>query len=84
MTRITHDMLTDWYPADIDPVRVGQYECDRWIPPGRGIPDDPTDSAQRQVVQLFWNGNFWSYECGVKALMYVSQGDCWRGLNREL
>lgn len=41
---------TAWFPADIEPVHVGLYECDRWIPkPGR---DDYANDRVRSVFSV--------------------------------
>jgi hypothetical protein len=67
---------TDWYTADVDPVRPGLYEVKRY-----GV------HPKASQIMLRWDGADWSYEypvghsyAGDFALMLGSSGDKWRGL----
>lgn len=66
---------TEWFPADVKPVRFGIYECDRYIPADK---DEPA-RRQRRFLEFDYLG--WRYpEHGLPAMMFVSQHDKWRGL----
>lgn len=73
------EQLTDWFPADIDPVRQGEYEVIRkYI-----CSDFP------RKTKLLWDGCRWRHTCessnglfiGTCALMSI--GDKWRGLTAD-
>lgn len=69
--------LTEWFPAHIDPVRIGIYEVQR----------EYTDGSQMAPHRLRWTGSAWEY-CSRIFLArngdYASMtgGDYWRGLTR--
>lgn len=61
--------LTDWYPADVNPARVGEYEVDLlegavWPMPAR--------------IDAEWNGKTWKNHLG--KVIKIKQ---WRGLNTQ-
>lgn len=68
--------LTPWFPADVNPVRVDEYECSR------------LEHQSRVTRRLHWSGAGWSYSAnhphgawiGGTACMFVSDKDKWRGL----
>jgi hypothetical protein len=72
---------TQWFPADVKPVHIGVYECERW------------EQGFRMVKRkLHWSGAGWSYSvkvpeyglsAGHHAAMFPNQGDRWRGLTKE-
>lgn len=64
--------VTDWFPATIDPVRTGWYEC-RYF---------DTDLPQR----LWFDGALWRHEPGGDTTYFGNDGDeaereSWRGLS---
>jgi hypothetical protein len=72
--------MTPWFPATINPVRVGIYECRR------------IEGAFHIITRkLRWNGIGWEYpahnEIGLRdghfARLSARDGDVWRGLARE-
>lgn len=72
---MTQNTRTEWFPADISPVRAGLYECER------GVPRE--GEMSRLLQMLHWDGAGWSYpNHHMHAAMYVSQGDKWRGLTK--
>jgi len=72
--------LTDWYPSDVKPVRVGIYECNRL-----------EYGSQRVKRFLYWNGARWFYNAPTDACPFAggcagmirSDGDKWRGLTEQ-
>jgi hypothetical protein len=70
--------LTDWYPADVKPVRVGVYETKSPVLAG-----DPGWYA-------YWNGDAWSWGFLSKYSAYLKrkergkfQNRQWRGLTEQ-
>lgn len=79
--KITDDMLTGWFPADIYPVRDGQYEI-RYH-----------EYGERRMME-YRSGHWYfkskldneEYESafGVRGgVRYIVAGEAWRGLNKE-
>jgi len=71
---------TPWFPANVNPVRAGLYETERFCvsEPASGV----------HLAQ--WNGANWSYahDCGFtlagdRMTMCAWDGDQWRGLTEE-
>lgn len=72
---------TPWFPASVDPVRSGVYECDRL---------EVYEGGYRRFRRfLNWDGMEWSftkddYSIGIRsggfASMWDSDKDKWRGL----
>ena len=58
--------LTDWFPANIKPIRDGYYDIELVTP--RAWPFMPLDRAK-------WNGRVWIDDAGEKLKI-----KCWRGL----
>jgi hypothetical protein len=59
--------LTDWFPADVKPVRVGVYQTRQG--------EEFSDWFQ------FWNGTFWSESSGYVDGAFRSQGRPSEGFN---
>jgi hypothetical protein len=61
--------VTDWFPGEVKPVYVGEYERDYG------------DSERRHL----WDGSFWFYWSGIEARWDMSshQSLPWRGLAEE-
>jgi len=81
MTQITNETpRTTWFPANINPVRAGLYETERFC-----VGEDASGVHLAQ-----WNGATWSYasDCGWMyagdcMVMDAHDGDQWRGLTEE-
>jgi len=62
--------LTDWYPAEIKPCRVGWYEC-RYALGG-------------EIYRYWFDGSFWvtapEWERKLNYGNVHTQGETWRGL----
>jgi len=60
--------LTDWYPADVKPVREGVYDT----------------LMSGAVAQCLWNGDGWYYARGLfKGAYALLQDRQWRGLTEQ-
>lgn len=82
MIRITNDMLTGWYPADVKPVRIGVYET---------IGEDGAHWLS------FWHGGVWGWGIRLKGVdagawprvpfhrneSPTFQARTWRGITEE-
>lgn len=69
MTQITNDMKTDWFPAEVNPVRKGFYE---------------TKLAGVDEIWLrYWDHNSWWYDGAVEFVECIVQDREWRGLTEE-
>ena len=66
---------TEWFPACIKPVRVGEYEVNRPCMP----------SERWAQCRMFWNGNRWQYpDRGYTDFGTVHEsGGEWRGLTEK-
>lgn len=70
-------MLTDWFPPDVKPVRVGLYEVKPW-------------PNKIEKVYSYWNGRQWGFRCEQKfdANLYAQNKALgpigkWRGLAKK-
>ncbi len=64
---------TDWYPASVDPVRIGEYEARYWSEEQQGY---------GRVFRLRWTGARWQFpgRLAFRSSFGVSRRDQWRGL----
>ena len=67
LDKITEDMMTEWYPVDINPVRKGQYEVDL----GKLVA-----WPFARIVRAEWSGRKWKDDDGESIKGIVA----WRGL----
>ncbi|HDR9036074.1 TPA: hypothetical protein QDB07_003582 [Burkholderia vietnamiensis] len=72
--KITDDMLTEWFPGNVIPERIGWYECMFLGGCGR--------------VMLFWTGSKWTNTpsggwAPVRSTFGIFRGDSWRGLKEK-
>jgi len=79
--KITDDMLTEWFPPEVKPIRPGIYLVKKF-------------AHVDWLYWRYWDGDFWRtgivYECSApdtrfsKGLSKASIQDVqWRGLNKE-
>jgi len=71
--------VTEWYPHDVKPVHIGQYEVSN----GDGV-------SQRSKAYLvgrsmrFWDGSQWrSWQGGPVSVFGQSSSHRWRGLSKK-
>jgi len=67
LDKITEDMMTEWYPVDVNPVRKGQYEIDL----GKLVA-----WPFARIVRAEWSGRKWKDDDGESIKGIVA----WRGL----
>lgn len=71
MTRITNDMLTDWFPSIVKPVHEGLYDT------RMGHGDDGP------ALRRLWKDNNWWFNGQVVIVLCVVQQREWRGVTDE-
>jgi hypothetical protein len=64
--------VTEWYSANINPVRKGWYEIS-------------IDGREEIIDMAYWNGCRWQWykDSDYQAAIYAKWGDTWRGLARK-
>jgi hypothetical protein len=68
LDKITEEMMTDWYPVDVKPVRKGEYEVRNTHTPVWPFP---------ATFRATWTGRTWKDSDGDKVENIIE----WRGLN---